>query len=96
MKSETMKHFGIRVEELLAERKVDRSYFDKQVGIIAQSRYDWKKGAVPNAVTALKVARFFGVTVEYLLTGKDENPLGETVRELQARIDGIKDFVRDA
>lgn len=96
MKDETMKQFGVRVEELLESRKIDRSSFDRQVGIIAQSRYDWKKGAIPNAVTALKVARFFNVTVEYLLTGSDDNPLTETVKELQERIDRIKDYVKNA
>ena len=96
MKDETMKQFGTRVDELLESRKIDKTSFDRQVGIIAQSRYDWKKGAIPNAVTALKVARFFNVTVEYLLTGRDENPLTETVKELQEKIDRIKDYVKNA
>lgn len=96
MKDETMKQFGTRVDELLESRKIDKTSFDRQVGIIAQSRYDWKKGAIPNAVTALKVARFFNVTVEYLLTGKDENPLTDTVKELQEKIDRIKDYVKNA
>ena len=65
-------NFGTRVEEMLKKNMVKPSDFYKKVGIVSQNYYDWKKkNAIPNAMTALKIAQYFGVTVEFLLTGKD-------------------------
>ena len=80
-------NFGQRVETLLKEKQIKPSDFYKAIGIIPQAYYDWKKkGQIPYATTALKVAHFFGVTVEYLITGKDENPLQAKVNELQEKL----------
>ena len=39
----------------------------------------WKKDAIPSADAALKVAKFLGVSVEFLMTGKDASfpPMAE-------------------
>lgn len=96
-KTDEMKNFGWRVDELIRERNITRSEFDKASGTTTQLRYDWRRrGGVPSAAIALKIARYFGVTVEYLLTGKDENPLNDTVKELQARIEKMKEFIKNA
>ena len=80
-------NFGTRVEELLAERQIKNGDFYKAIGIVPQAFYDWKKkDQVPYATTALKVAQYFGVSVEYLLTGNRDNPLQAKVEELQGRI----------
>lgn len=34
----------------------------------------WKNGAVPNGKNLQKIADYFGVTVDYLLTGQKEKP----------------------
>ena len=44
-------------------------------------------------MTAFKVAKFLGTTVEYLLTGDNENPLSEKVDELQKRLVKINGIV---
>lgn len=96
-KTDEMKNFGKRVYELLEEQHVDKAEFDRKVGIIAQSRYDWRdRGTIPNAVTAYKVAKFFNVSLEYLLTGENGNPLKAEVDSLKAKIREIKDFVKNA
>lgn len=80
-------NFGTRIEELLTERQIKNGDFYKAIGIVPQAFYDWKKkDQVPYATTALKIARYFGVSVEYLLTGNRDNPLQEKVEELQGRI----------
>ncbi len=85
------KNFGLRVEELLQERNIKPIDFYGEIGIIPQNFYDWKKkGSIPNAATALKVARYFGVTIEYLLTGSTDNPLQEVVEELRERLRKIE------
>ena len=65
-------NFGTRIEELIIQREIKTQDFYKAIGIASQNYYDWKKkGATPNAMTALRIAQYLGVTVEYLLTGKD-------------------------
>ena len=79
-------NFGTRVEELLNERQIAPRTFYDAIGINPQAYYDWKKkDQVPYATTALKVARFFGVTVEYLIEGTTDNPLQQRVIELQKK-----------
>ena len=80
-------NFGTRVEQLMQERQIKPGDFYAGVGIVPQAFYDWKKkDQVPYATTALKIAQYFGVSVEYLLTGNRDNPLQAKVEELQGRI----------
>lgn len=86
-------NFGLRVENLLKERNVKPAVFYDNIGIVPQLFYDWKKRAqAPNARTALKVAQYFGVTVEYLLTGETTNPLQKKVEELQKKLREVAEF----
>ncbi|SEP82879.1 DNA-binding transcriptional regulator, XRE-family HTH domain [Treponema bryantii] len=79
-------NFGTRVDELLTMRNISARDFYTAIGIAPQAYYDWKKkDQVPYATTALKVANYFGVTVEYLITGETDNPLQKKVEELQKR-----------
>lgn len=89
-------NFGERVELLLKEKDVKPSDFYKGIGIVPQAFYDWKKKRqVPNAKSALKVAKYFGVSVEYLLTGETTNPLQAKVEELQERLRKISAYVTE-
>ena len=89
-------NFGSRVEELLKERQIKPGDFYKAIGIIPQAFYDWKKkDQVPYATTALKVARYFGVTVEYLIEGGTDNPLQSKVFELQQKNKELADKLRE-
>jgi len=86
-------NFGLRVENLLKERNVKPAVFYDNIGIVPQLFYDWKKRSqAPNARTALKVAQYFGVTVEYLLTGETTNPLQKKVEELQKKLREVAEF----
>lgn len=89
-------NFGSRVEDLLNERRIKPGDFYKAIGIVPQAFYDWKKkDQVPYATTALKVARYFGVTVEYLIEGCTDNPLQAKVFELQQKNKELADKLRE-
>mgnify|MGYP002627502636 FL=1 len=89
-------NFGTRVEELMRERNVKPGDFYKAMGIVPQAFYDWKKkDQVPYATTALKVAKYFGVSVEYLIEGTLDNPLQKKVEELQGRIRDLAQELSD-
>jgi transcriptional regulator with XRE-family HTH domain len=53
---------GMLVKELSAKSGVNKRTIDK---------YLREDGSVPSAVAAVKIARALGITVEYLVTGKD-------------------------
>ena len=61
--------------ELLEKSGKRASDVSKATGIPASTFSDWKKGkSAPKAEKLQKIADFFGVTVEYLTTGKETKP----------------------
>ncbi len=87
-------NFGLRVEQLLKDKQIKPADFYAGIDCNPQLFYDWKKkGAAPSAKTAYKVAQYFGVTVEYLLTGRTDNPLQAKVDELQNRLRTLRDYI---
>ena len=49
----------------------------KQLGLSSGSVTSWKNGKVPHHSTLLKIADYFNVSVDYLLTGQKETPTAE-------------------
>jgi transcriptional regulator with XRE-family HTH domain len=59
-----------RIDELLKARNLKRQALCDTVGISLQGITNWKtKNSMPLADTVVKIAEFFGVSVEYLVTG---------------------------
>ena len=61
-------------ERLLAENGLRASDVAKGTGLSSTFFTEWKKGKSknPNPKNLKKVADFFGVTVDYLMTGKEK------------------------
>ena len=58
--------------KLLKEKGVKTSDVCKATGIVASTFSDWKKGkSSPKQDKLMKISDFFGVSLEYLMTGKD-------------------------
>ena len=76
-----------RIEELSKERKISQKELAEYLGFSsAQVFTNWKyRGSMPDADVAVKIARLFGVTVEYLVTGETDNPLQRSSEELQLK-----------
>ena len=93
MKDKMNYNFGLRVKELLEERNLSTAQFLKATDTPNQRFYDWcNKGAIPNVLTAMKVARFFNMTVEQLINGADTDPLVEVVDSLQKKLTDIRNI----
>lgn len=74
-------------EKLLRLRNVKVSDVRRATGIASSTFSDWKSGRyMPKQDKLQKIADYFGVTIEYLMTGEEneENPyyLNEETREL--------------
>ena len=55
------------------------------IGIKPSAVSNWKKrGSLPNGDTCLKISKYFGVSMEYLMTGKDWEWEAATPEEIEA------------
>lgn len=74
------------MEELLEEKHVKVSQVAKETGVNLSTFTDWKTGRCHPKIEKLqKIANYFGVSVEYLTTGKDKQFSDESA-ELVAKI----------
>ena len=74
-----------RIDEKLKERGEKRKSVADAVGISLQPFTSWaKRGSIPGADTAYYIANYLNVSVEWLLTGKEEDAphLGDWEKEL--------------
>ena len=86
-------NFGLRVKELLNERGISSTQFLKATEIPCQRFYDWcNKGAIPNVITAMKVAGFFNMSVEQLINKNTSDPLLEIIEVLQRKLNNIREI----
>ena len=66
-------------EQLLQKYGVTPYKVSKSTGVSQSSLSDWKLGKVtPKTSTLQKIADYFGVTIDYLMTGKEEPKKKET------------------
>lgn len=64
-------NFWKRLQSLLIEKKINSKQLGLAIGVQGASITGWKKGSYPRADTAVKIAQFLGVSVEWLVTGRD-------------------------
>lgn len=71
-------------EQLLQKNGVTAYKVSKETGVTQSTLSDWKRGrSTPKSDNMKKIADYFGVSVDYLMTGKDEPK--EMALELTAR-----------
>ena len=79
-------------EQLLQEYGLSAYKVSKETGITQSTLSDWKRGrSTPKTENMKKIADYFGVTVDYLMTGKEEPK--EKAPELTARDE--RDIAKD-
>lgn len=61
--------FADRLNKLLEDNRVTGLELAKITGVSSASVTGWRKGAIPTADIACKIAAHFNTTVEYLITG---------------------------
>ena len=76
--------FNERFESLLRSRKLTKAAIADNLGIRRQIFTEWKtNGNLPRMDIATKIAQFLGVSVEYLLTGINEEKNSITDEEME-------------
>ena len=72
-----MTYSGILVKELAAKSGVNKYSIDNYLN---------KRGQTPSVEAAVKIARVLGVSVEYLVTGKEKNRQDNNLLSTEAKI----------
>lgn len=63
--------FYTQLENLCKTKGVKPSNLVESLGMSKGTMSNWKKGGTPNADAVVRIAEHFGVTTDYLLTGKE-------------------------
>lgn len=88
-------------ERLLRQAGVTAYRVSKETGIGASTFSDWKRGrSTPKQEKLQKIADYFGVSVEYLMTGKNSSPdkaelTAKDEREIGRDLDRIMKEIRN-
>lgn len=93
-------------EKLLQKHNVTPYRVAKEAGVTQTALSNWKQGkSVPNTKTLQKIADYFGVSIDYIMTGKsewqpklndkDEKSLDKKVEELLTAVDSDAGLMLD-
>lgn len=70
--------FWKNFSSLCSEAGLSPNAAAKELGIPSGSITAWSKGSVPRNSTIKKIAEYFGVTTDFLISGKKEKTTAET------------------
>lgn len=77
--------FYDRVKTLAKQNKTTIESVVNSAGLTINSYNSYKRhGNLPRLDEGVKIARALGVSVEYLVTGKETNPAAETLEKIKA------------
>lgn len=80
-------------EQLLQKYGITAYKVSKETGVTQSTLSDWKRGrSTPKTDNMKKIADYFGVSLDYLMTGKEEPKKKETVLTPRDERDIAKDL----
>ena len=84
--------FVDRINLSLKRLHISKGKFYEDLGLANNSSTNWsKRGTIPSADVALKIADYLGVSVRYLVTGEDDKELSAREKELLRVCSILKD-----
>ena len=82
-----MNIFLERLKDELSYQSLTQKELAEKTGISVNTIRGWfSKDLVPDVFNAVKVAQALGITVEYLVTGTEENQAEKELTELKAKL----------
>ncbi|EJV75613.1 transcriptional regulator [Bacillus mycoides] len=90
--------FGQRLKELRSKKNISATALGKVLGIAQTTISNWENsGAEPNYEMLVKISRFFGVSVDYLI-GNDhdsnKNEINRLAKELYEDLNSVSEDER--
>lgn len=84
--------FVQRIDALLKERNEKRLSLAERCGFSLQSITEWsRRNSMPSADKVFAIADYLGVTIEWLLTGKEDSGLSAKDRDLLRKYNSLSD-----
>ena len=74
--------FGKRLEQLMKDAKVTNTEITRQLNLNKNAIGNYKNGQIPNAAIIIDISNFLGISIDYLLTGKEPEELTPEERNL--------------
>ena len=74
------------LKDLCDQRNISTYKAATDIGLNRAVVAKWKTGSVPNGQTLAKLATYFDVTVDYLMTGSDAQPQKPEVSEEDIKV----------
>ena len=88
--------FWKRVNELIKQNGLKQESVCNACDINYQTFRGWiVRSAFPYAFQAFRIAQYLNTSVEFLITGKENNHLAEENKRLQEKIKSIADIVNN-
>ena len=78
------KEFGARFTRILESSKITNAEITRLAEISKNNIGNYKNGQIPNATILYKLSQIFGISMEYLLTGKESEELTLEEKKLVA------------
>lgn len=72
--------FKTTLNSLMEKRGYSLGLLAKEAGISKSSLHGYLQGAEPSLTNMMKLARFFGVSLDYLATGKKIGPVEQMLK----------------
>ena len=86
--------FWDRVKKLCKEKKITQKDLSAQIGYEQRTiEAQIFKKSVPDIEEVFKIATIFNVSIEFLVTGNETNPLKEEVMTLKEKIERVKQIL---
>lgn len=83
-----------RIESLRKSKGLSQGKLEKQLGFSNGSISKWKN-STPKVERLQKLADFFGVSVEYLMTGKKEDKKENSVIDIKDELERVRDLLKN-
>ncbi|MCI6010904.1 MAG: helix-turn-helix domain-containing protein [Anaerostipes hadrus] len=84
-----------RIESLRKSKGLSQGKLEKQLGFSNASISKWKN-STPKVERLQKLADFFGVSVEYLMTGKEDEQKGkDNTDDLKQKFEELKELLEN-
>lgn len=79
--------FWNNVKKILVEKNILQKDFADTLGInISTLKNQMTRNIIPDAESAVKIATALNTSVEFLVTGKEENPAAKELKELKEKL----------
>ncbi len=90
-----METLGKRIQKLRQDRGFKANAVADAIGVSPSTYRDWEYGReIKGEEAYVKLSRFYGVSLSFLIMGKEETKVHEELNEIQRKLESCLDQVK--